>query len=709
MDSKAAGEYLDLLFGTASGYVALAFKGPRNSWTEEQFEWPNDRRKILWWAKEHSHGDVFICPALRADAHTRKKTDGVNLRWLWADVDMDKVPSDKRGLVVKRMEQLGTLIVSSGSGLNAHVYVKLAGGPVDVEEHWRLNTGLRDYLYADAKHADNSLLRLPGTANQKPGAGGVVMRGGHRKAIRPDALKRLRAFARVTGGMGGGDVSWTRVDVSDVSPRFKRLARMPVDEATGRYGSRYKAEWAVVGEMHKAGLDADQIHTLMDQFPAALDKAAEEHGAHDVHKTVAKRLRAIEEANRVVETGGDDESPFQDLSDDEIRQMRDEHPDNPLVAKILARREAERQVAQIEAMRRFMAPPPDVSWCAADGLANPPEEQKYLIDGLAGIKHNVVITAQYKTGKTALVLGSLAKSLCDGTAFLGHFRVPTVGMVVGHWNCEMEGFELLDDYIRPAGFENPHNLHVANLRGYGVNILTEIGKAWAVEWLRSRNVQVWTIDSLARLLRMCGVKEQDNHEVLNVLMALDEIKVEAGVDVSFVIAHTGRAEHDEGKERARGATVIDDWPDARWVLTRTGDIRFLAVEGRGVRLPTTSLNFNHETKVSTLGVEGKDNAMADGYTQTIVQIVKDNAGVARTTLVTMVKRALKVGNESARDAIEDAIAGGWIEARRVARSSGGRAQIKHYVVDLEDGGKDGVSASKRAVDFRKVGTRPGRR
>lgn len=722
MDESSA--YLDLMFGTAHGHVAVAYKGPRDSWHEQQFEWPEDRSKVLWWAKQHARGNLFICPALRTDAHTRKKGDGTNLHWLWADVDWDKVPADKHEVVRKRISQVGTYVVSSGTGDNAHVYVKLSR-VVSVVDHFRLNTGLRDYLYADAKHADNSLLRLPGSTNWKTKPGTPVRKiAGHNKRISPDALIKLRAFARVKAIQGDtGMVDWVKVDVSDVPRRLVRMANMSPDEGLGRYGSRHKAVWAIVGDLHRAGLDDHTIHTLMDGCPLEVSKREDEHGAYDVHKDVARRLAAIVDAQRVVDTDGEDDSPFRDLTDEELAEFKDQSPANIAVNKELARREVKREADRIEAMRRFMAPPDDVSWTAAEMMANPPQRMKYLIGpmtegerGIAGVKHNVVITAQYKTGKTALVLASLARALCDGESFLDAFETPAGGVVVGHWNCEMEGDELFEDYIACAGFENPDNLKIANLRGYGVNILTAEGKAWTVEWLRSRDVKVWTIDSLARLLRMCGVKEKENDEVLNVLMAVDEIKVEAGVDVCFVIAHTGRVQHEEGSERARGATVIDDWPDARWILTKEGAgpeaVRFLAVEGRGVSLRTTSLVFDGDTKRSVLGGESRTDVADDGNVQAVVEIVRATPGLSKLKLTEMVKRRLKSGIGVARDAIEESIENGWVEVRRETRSGGGRASIKHFPVGGENSkysvSSEGTGATPRPINFRSSGRWNGR-
>lgn len=698
-------EYLNQMFGTAEGYVYMAYKAKDESWQERHFQWPSERRKLAGWVRVHRDANLFIVPALRG-SETRKKGDGINLRWLWADVDWEKIPAERREVVRKRIDQLGTYVVRSGSkassgDYNVHVYVRLAG-VVEVDEHYRLNTGLRDYLYADNKQADNSFLRLPGTTNWKTARGSSVrVVGGHGKAFRPASLGKLQAFQKaarsVAGGAGGG---WNAVDVKTVPQRARRLAKMQSDEAVGRYGTRHKAVWAVVGDLHRLGLTEDQIHTLMDQFPPAEEKKADEHGAYDVHKDIDRRLAALRHAQAIVDGedtshGSDDGSPFEELSDDEIRAMG---PDNPMVKKILARRQAVRDADAWEAQQRFIAPPDNVSWSAADRGKRKVNAANHLIKGVAGAKHNVVITAQYKTGKTAFTVATLAKSLVDGEQFLGELDVPTEGRIVGHWNCEMDEEELWRDYVDPAGMAHPDRFHVANLRGYGVNLLSPVGKAWTVQWLRDRGVQVWTIDSLARLLRMAGVKEQENDAVLNVLMAIDEIKVEAGVDVCFVITHTGRAEQTEGNERARGATVIDDWADARWVMTRVKDDRFLSVEGRGVGMKTTVLDFNEDTKASSLGIGDKHDVRANGEGQTVLKIVQDNPGILKEPLTRRVCTALGCRPPRAREVIADVEEAGFIRIERVGTSRGGRASQKHWP---NEAGPVRGGATKRTVDFRR--------
>lgn len=677
MDKRAASEYLSTLFGDRVGHVAVAYKDKGQSWQERQFEWPKDRTRLLGWAEVHSDANVFICPALRTDAHTRKKGDMQPTRWLWADVDWQAVPPDKRVDVEKRINEYGSLVVRSGTADNVHVYVQLSH-EVDHAEFIKLNTGLRDFLYADNKQADNSLLRLPGTTNWKTDQGAPVsFRDGARgrnQGRAPDALMKLRPFrdAKVIAEAEASE--WAFIEVEGLPRRVRAMVEMEVSEAEARYGSRYKAVWAVTGELHRRGFDGDAIHSLMDKFPPALDKMAEENG-YDVHRDVDKRLawdRAkapVEEETEEDEDAGD---VFEEMSVEEMQASLITEG----VEKELLRRAIRKAADIAEAERGWTGPPDDVSWSLTDALSNPPQRVPHLIDGLCGVKHNVVLTAQYKTGKTAFTLGAIAKALCDGTDFLDHFPVKAEGgLTVGHWNCEMDPAEMLDDYARPVGIENTDNLAVANLRGYSINILSSVGRQWAIQWLRERQVKVWTIDSFARLARMAGVSEKDNDEVMSLLMALDEIKVEAGVDVIFLITHTGRMEHEEGKERARGATAIDDWADARWIMTKMDKARFLRVEGRGVGMEDTALIYDPETKRSVLGFGGKTDVAEETAKDAVVKIVHEQPGITKTELVKALK-GVGISTRASAEPIEEAIEGGFVEVRTEARR--GKPAQCHY-------------------------------
>lgn len=695
-------EYLTKIFGSNEGMASFAAKGKNGGWSERSFPWPAGRTDAITWIKTTTPAaNVFVCPALRNDAEgLRIKGDGKYLRWLWADVDWDKVPASRRDVVAERINELGTYVVLSGSGSNVHVYVKLRA-QVSAEQFHRLNTGLRDYFFADNKQADSSLLRVPGTVNWKTPLGTPVgVQGGHGKSVAASSLLAIKTFSNVDAKQSANQLSvdWTPTPVPShrVPRRLQLMLKMTSDEAKGRFGARYQAVWAITGDLHKAGFGTDEIHTLLNEFIPAIEKREDENYAYDVHKDIERRLSKdrLKEDSSLDMPGDDEDSAFEELSDEEGNA----YAEDEMVQKILARRAAIRAADRIEAESGFTGPPPDASWSLSDALIAPPQPAPYIIEGLAGEKHNVIITAQYKTGKTAFTLGSLAQALADGTPFLGEYavNVPEGGTVVGHWNCEMDPTELLDSYLRPVGYECPHNLKVWNLRGYVVNILTPLGKASAISWLKGHGVKVWTIDSLARLARMAGVTEKDNDEMLNLLMAVDEIKVEAGVDVCFIIAHTGRMQHEEGQERARGATVIDDWPDARWIMTKEGNSRFLAVEGRGVSMKTTALVFDPETNRSVMGYGGKAETLANGAVQAVLEVVVENEGIGREELIKLLGLKLKMTSKPAlRSYITDAIEADFVVVKFEKTMARGAGKQCHYPAIMKEPG----GATKRVVNM----------
>ena len=603
--------FLDEILGTEKGWVSTAFKRGERVWKENVFEWPAQKSKLLKWAEAHSpKGDVFICPAVRMYKR-RQKGDGKGLLWLWADVDFEKIPTRQHEGINKRISRLGTVVVSSGTGDNRHVYVRL-DHEVTAAEHERLNTGLRDYLKADNKQADNSLLRLPGTVNHKPGNNGakVYVVKGNKKSVDPETLMERPTWQAVQIEGVGARGQWTAVDVTKIyKGSLKSLMVMEDDEAKGRFGSRHKAVYAVTKELIKRGLNRDQIHTLMDKFAPAVSKNSDEHNGYDVHKDVDR----VMSQQPTVDAVKAEDSP-------------DEESDIPEeVQVLLKKRRTSRLADEYEAQLTFRAPPDDASGSLAHYQATPPRKRKYLIEGIAGAKHNVVIAGQYKTGKTLFVC-NIIRSLADGTPFLDRFDVHMPNGHIGFWSIEMDREELIDDYLRPQGIEHTTRVDILHLQGERMNLLSQVGRAWTIEWLKRHHVKVWIIDSLARISRMAGVDENDNGAVHDLLAAIDECKAAAGVDASFVIAHTGRAQQEEGKERARGATAIDDWTDARWVLTKEKDIRMFAVpEGRGVHMAQSSIHRDETTMKLSFGLAGmtREQIKSEAGVEAVISTVRE--------------------------------------------------------------------------------------
>lgn len=698
-----AEQYVDLLFGKNKGYVAVAAKnGAAGPWQEQIFLWPHDRNMLLSWAKTNMAGDVFICPALRK-TKARSKNDGAHLQWLWADVDWQDVPKERVTEVKHRIAQLAKagFCVSSGSGDNVHVYVKLSN--VATLDVWRrLNAGLRNYLCADAKHTDNALLRLPGTINHKPNGGGVTMGkvtdNGEVSAswmLAKDEWKNVV----ITDERGVNDGAYDTVDVSAfLRGEVKRRVNMSVDEAVGRYGTRHGAVYQVASWLSKKGFTSDQIHSLMVDFPAGLDKEDEERG-YSLHVDIARCLAAnpTVEALEVVE-----ESAWELVNDDD-----EDTVDDSLLAtarKRVRAWDADDLARQMRAQRVFTPPPDDVSYTWAQRVSVPRPPVQFAVEGIAAVGQNVTITGQYKAGKTLLGL-NLVRCLVDGDPFLGQFKVGTNNggsARLGFWSLEMSMTDL-DGYVDPLGItdDGASRLAVLSGRGYGVNVLTDVGKTWAINWLKQYGVASWVIDSHARMCRMAGVDENDNGAVLGLLHRLDEIKEQAGVGELYYLVHTGRGDNGSeggsngGTARARGATVIDDWADARWVLTRQGTVRFLSVEGRSVTdMSPRSIDFEPETGRMTLGNHDPVSAKVDGLTALLVSLIEDHPGEYNERALRAVMRERSAGSshDRVKRARDEAIALGAIRA-----VDGPRGEKRYWPADASDQGESTVPPAARSA------------
>jgi hypothetical protein len=714
VNKRAAAQYLDRIFAGKTGYVAVAYKDRGSSWQECQFEWPQEKAKLLGWAEVHQDANIFVCPALRKGGHTRRKGDMQPSRWLWADVDWQGVPANRVQDVKDRINELSCFTVASGTGDNVHVYVEL-NQPVDHAQFIKLNTGLRDYLYADSKQADNSLLRLPGTTNWKTDAGSPVKENSQNAhTFAPAALMKRRAFRDAKVITDADALEWSFTEVSDLPRRVKALVTMPVSEAEARYGSRYKAVWAITGELYKRGMGADEIHSLMDKFPAALDKMAEENG-YDVHRDVDKRL-AYERATANLSEAQSDEIEEEafELATEEDDAAEYEQRIIRLALAELERSEARDRARMMKAERSWVAPPADTSCSLSELLARPPAPQQFLIDDMCSAEGFVVIVGQYKAGKTKLMVNSLITALADNEPFLGakQVHVPEGGAIVGHWNLEMSALDLVDKYMRSAEFKNPHNVHLANWQGYGANLLTEPGKQMAIEWLTTRRVQVWTIDSWTALCRSAGVDPNDGGQVGALAQAIIDIKVQAGVQAVFLLAHISRSSQEAEKPGTKGAVDLDAIVDTRWMFTvDKSDVRFIQVEGRGTTMAPTSLDFNEETGRSTLGTMGRGSAAAEGWIQVVTSIVNlYPQGVNEITLYRkMVEKGHPKNKTKAVEHIKEAEVANFIRRERAAAvGRGGRASMMHFPVEVRVDGDRSRQATVREVDLKHVGVR-GRR
>jgi hypothetical protein len=174
----AAGWWAGRVWGRAEGWACAAIgsgghyaarKYKFTSFQHRYYRWPDDARRLLTELLcAAPEADVYVIPLLRRDRSARKGS-GTCGQVAWADVDGKW--TRERSAAVDQLRQGGAPVwlVESGSG-GRHVYVRLVEAvPPEQVEMW--NRRLGALLDADAKWAENSLLRLPGTFNHKPRRG----------------------------------------------------------------------------------------------------------------------------------------------------------------------------------------------------------------------------------------------------------------------------------------------------------------------------------------------------------------------------------------------------------------------------------------------------------------------------------------------------------------------------------------------------------
>jgi hypothetical protein len=259
-------------------------------------------------------------------------------------------------------------------------------------------------------------------------------------------------------------------------------------------------------------------------------------------------------------------------------------------------------------------------------LAMPEEPVTYRVERIIPTGANVVLTAQYKTGKTTMV-NHLVKCLADGDDFLGKYPVQRLGGRVGIFNYEV-GAAQYRRWLRDVGIERTDHVSMLHLRGLRLPMLVSDVEDYVVDWLKRHEVEFWILDPYARAL-IGSAEENDNSAVGRFLDTLDVVKERAGVTELFMPAHTGRAEQEAGQERARGATRIDDWPDVRWVMTKEkdSDRRYLKCTGRDVEEPEQALAYDEASRSLGAAGVGRSSTRRVGLEQELIGFISQNPGM----------------------------------------------------------------------------------
>jgi hypothetical protein len=253
-------------------------------------------------------------------------------------------------------------------------------------------------------------------------------------------------------------------------------------------------------------------------------------------------------------------------------------------------------------------------------LAEPDPPVRYRIDQLAPADGRIILSAQWKAGKT-IVVGNLLRSLVDGDPFLGHFTVTSPASRVVLIDDELSE-RTVRIWLREQGIVNTDAVaDVIPLRGKAsaFNLLDDRCRAQWVQRLTDLGCDYLILDCLRPILDALGLDE--NHDAGKFLVHYDALLTEATIGDSTLVHHMGHT-----NERARGDSRLQDWPDAIWRLVRENpddptSPRYFSAYGRDVEVPEGRLSYDPVTRHLTYAAGSRTDAKTEAAMKVVIRLL----------------------------------------------------------------------------------------
>jgi AAA domain len=285
-------------------------------------------------------------------------------------------------------------------------------------------------------------------------------------------------------------------------------------------------------------------------------------------------------------------------------------------------------------------------------LAEPDTATHYRIDAVAPADARIMLSAQYKAGKSTLT-GNLIRALVDGDSFLGHFAVNTTASAVVLIDDEMSD-NTLRSWLRAQNIRNTNAVaDVITLRGNvgAFNLLNDNCFAAWLQRLHDVGCDYLIVDCLRPILDALALDE--HRDAGRFLVTFDKLLNEAGIRDALLIQHMGHA-----NERARGDSRLQDWPDAIWRLVREDDDpaspRYFTAYGRDVAVAEGRLSFDAGTRRMTYTAGSRHAVKVDDAVITIIKLLAEGAKDGDDGMsVRAIQTAL--AGEQPRDTVREAL------------------------------------------------------
>jgi hypothetical protein len=289
------------------------------------------------------------------------------------------------------------------------------------------------------------------------------------------------------------------------------------------------------------------------------------------------------------------------------------------VVRERARRAAKRQVDQEE--RGAVTWPEMLT--LRQRLALPMPRLAYRVADVQLKDTRNLLVAQFKAGKTTLV-NNLVRSLVDGDAFLGKFRVEPITGAVAVIDTEL-GQPMLERWLADQNIRNADRVVPISLKGNlaAFNILDERIRQDIANRLQAIGCEYVILDCIRPVMDALGLDE--NRDAGRLLVAFDALLADAGITEALAVQHMGHT-----GERSRGDSRFRDWPDAEWQLVRqdsadVGSARFFKAYGRDVDVMEQRLAFDPVSRHLTVAGGSRKDANATEAIAAIRDVLADAA------------------------------------------------------------------------------------
>jgi len=252
------------------------------------------------------------------------------------------------------------------------------------------------------------------------------------------------------------------------------------------------------------------------------------------------------------------------------------------VSKALVEVQVDRAVRAIEHSSEGGLPG---SWSLDDFLTREFPETGFIVDRLVKYGANIHAVAAAKTGKTNLSY-NLTKSLADGVPFLGAFETKQIQGRICLMDFELDERQA-QEWLNRIGILNKNKVEIFSLRGLPNPFRSEEARKELAETLKLLDIEFLILDPFSSIY---SGDANSNTEVKNFLKEIDAFKLLSGVKHMVIAVHAGRA---QGK--TRGASTLDDHPDALWYMQKEGNKRYFKAVGRDVDVEESEILFDPNT------------------------------------------------------------------------------------------------------------------